>query len=129
MTMRMKMAPVFLAVALSLAACSESPVEPVPDPMVSGAWTGTSQGFTLNLTLSEGIGGAVAGSGNIAGGDLNTALIVRQGSHSYPHLTLVLGSQGYEDFNFAAQLVSATQMAGTINGSGFDDFNFNLTKR
>lgn len=119
-----------LAVMLAAQACGDdSPAAPEPDPVVSGSWTGTSQGITLNLVLSEGTGGAVAGSGNMSGGDLNVALIVRQGTHVYPNVTLVLGAQGYEDLNFAGRLTSATAMAGTLNGSGFDDFNFNLVKR
>jgi hypothetical protein len=96
---------------------------------VSGSWTGTSAGVTLNLTLSEGIGGGVSGSGNITGGDENLALIVRQGSHVHPDLTLVLGAMGYEDINFAGRMSGETQITGTLNGSGFDNFNFNLGRR
>ncbi len=117
--------------ALLGAGCGDSSTEPepVPDPVVSGSWSGTSQGFTLNLTLNEGIGGAVSGSGNMTGPDGNLALIVRQGTHSYPNLSLVLGAAGYEDLNFAGKLVTETMISGTLNGSGFDDFNFNLTKQ
>lgn len=130
MNRRVWTAPVVLALMLAAQACGgDGPVAPEPDPVVSGSWTGTSQGVTLNLVLSEGIGGAVAGSGNMSGGGLNVALIVRQGTHVYPNLTLVLGAQGYEDFNFAGRLTSGTAMTGTLNGSGFDDFNFNLVKR
>ena len=117
--------------ALGLGGCGgESATEPPPPPpTVSGAWSGTSQGVTLNLTLVEGAGGAVSGSGNIVGTDANMALTVRQGSHAYPDLSLVLGATGYQDMNFAARLGSATQMTGTLNGSGFDNFNLNLNKR
>lgn len=110
-----------------LTACGDSTTEPEPDPVVTGSWSGTSQGATLNLTLSEGVGGAVSGSGNIVGSD-NIALTVRQGTHSYPNLSLVLGAQGYEDMNFAGRLLSEDEIAGTLNGSGFDDFNLNLTR-
>jgi len=118
-----------LTMALALAACGDGATEPEPDPTVSGSWTGTSQGVTLNLTLAEGLGGAVAGSGNVVGPDDNIALIVRQGVHVYPDLTLVLGATGFTDMNFTGRLSSGTQMAGTLNGSGFDSFNLNLTKR
>lgn len=130
MRRRVWIAAAWVAVLLAAGACSgDGPVAPEPDPVVSGSWTGTSQAITLNLVLSEGIGGAVSGSGNMSGGDLNFALIVRQGTHVYPDLTLVLGAQGYEDFNFTGRLTSATAMTGTLNGSGFNDFDFNLVKR
>ena len=118
-----------VALALAATACKDNSTGPAAPPTVSGSWSGTSQGLTLNLTLSEGVGGAVSGSGNIAGGGLNLALVVRQGTHVDPNLTLILGATGYEDMNFAARLSSATQMTGTLNGSGFDNYNLNLTKR
>lgn len=117
------------ALLLATAGCGDSGTEPRADPTVSGSWTGTSQGVTVNLVLNEGTGGAVAGSGNISGGELNLALIVRQGTHAYPNLTLVLGAQGYEDMNFTGTLLSETQIAGTLNGSGFDGFNLNLARQ
>lgn len=121
--------PLMMALALSAAACKDSGTAPEPDPTVSGSWSGTSQGLTMNLTLSEGVGGAVSGSGNIVGDADNLALIVRQGTHVYPNLTLILGATGFQDLNFTARLSSATQMTGTLNGSGFDNFNLNLTKK
>jgi len=117
-----------LAMVLALAACGDNGTEPEL-PTVSGSWSGTSQGITLNLTLSEGVGGAVAGSGNIAGPDSNISLIVRQGTHAHPDVSLVLGAQGYEDMNFAGRMSGETQITGTLNGSGFDNFNFNLGRR
>jgi hypothetical protein len=117
------------AMVLATTACGDSGTGPETPPSVSGSWTGTSAGMTLNLTLSEGIGGAVSGSGNIAGGDENLALTVRQGSHVHPDLTLVLGAMGYEDINFVGRMGSEDVMAGTLNGSGFDDFDLNLARR
>jgi hypothetical protein len=128
-TLRASAAPMLLALVLTAAACKDSPTVADAPPDVSGSWSGTSQGVALNLTLSEGIGGAVSGSGNIAGGTDNLALIVRQGTHVDPNLSLILGATGYEDMNFAGRLSSETQMTGTLNGSGFDNFNFNLTRR
>jgi hypothetical protein len=130
MSRRARMLPLLLALTLPLAACGDSSAEPEPPPpTVTGSWTGTSQSITLNLTLSEGLGGSVAGSGNIVGPDRNIALIVRQGTHVYPDLTMILGATGYTDMNFTGRLSGATQMSGTLNGSGFDNFNLNLTKR
>ena len=117
-----------LAMALAPAACGDSATAP-EIPTVSGSWSGTSQGLTLNLTLSEGAGGAVAGSGNISGGGYNLALIVRQGTHNDPAVSLILGATGYEDMNFAGRMSSEMDITGTLNGSGFDNFNFNLTKK
>ena len=56
-----------LAVVLAVAGCGDGGTGPEVPPVVSGSWSGTSQGITLNLTLLEGIGGSVSGSGNIAG--------------------------------------------------------------
>ena len=110
---------VLLLLPLLLAACGDSPSEPEPDPVVSGSWTGTSQGIMLNLTLSEGVGGTVSGSGNLSGTQDNLALTVRQGT----------GASGYEDMNCAGRLLAEDEIAGTLNGSGFDDFNLNLQRR
>lgn len=118
-----------LALPPLLAACGDSATEPEPDPLVTGSWSGTSQGVTLNLTLTEGVGGSVSGSGNMAGSLDNLALVVRQGTHSYPSLSLVLAATGYEDLNFAGRLLSEDEISGTLNGSGFDDFNLNLRRR
>ena len=118
---------IFLPVVLL--ACGDSTTEPEPDPLVTGAWSGTSQGVALNLTLSEGAGGSVSGSGNLAGPSDNFSLIVRQGTHSHPSLSLVLGATGYEDINFTGQVLGENQLSGTLNGSGFDDFNLNLSQR
>ncbi len=117
-----------LALVLALAACGDNGTEPEL-PTVSGSWSGTSQGMTLNLTLSEGVGGAVSGSGNIAGPDGNISLIVRQGTHAHPDVSLVLGTQGYQDMTFSGRMSGDTQITGTLNGSGFDNYNFNLGRR
>lgn len=118
-----------LVLSMSVAACGgDSPTEPEPDPTVSGSWSGTSQGLTLNLVLTEGVGGTVSGSGNVSGPDGNIALTVRQGTHTYPNLSLILGATGFEDMNFSGRLTSETTISGTLNGSGFDDFDFNLVK-
>jgi len=118
-----------LALALAPVGCGDSGTGPELPPTVTGSWSGTSQGVTLNLTLSEGVGGAVAGSGNIAGPDGNISLIVRQGTHAHPDVSLVLGTQGYQDMTFSGRMSGETQIAGTLNGSGFDNFNFNLGRR
>ena len=117
------------ALALSTAACGRDSTAPDAPPSVSGSWSGSSAGITLNLTLQEGTDGAVSGSGNMDTGLDNLALVVRQGTHVDPNLTLILGATGYQDMNFTATVTSATQMAGTLNGSGFSDFDLNLVKR
>jgi hypothetical protein len=119
---------VMTAMALSAGSCGNGATAPEP-LTVSGSWSGTSQGVTLNLVLLEGVGGGVSGSGNLVGSTDNLALVVRQGTHADPNLTLVLGATGYQDMNFSARLTSANEMAGTLNGSGFDNFNLNLMRR
>ena len=36
---------------------------------------------------------------------------------------------GYEDMNFTGRMSGETLISGTLNGSGFDDFNVNLGRR
>ncbi|MFQ5538646.1 MAG: hypothetical protein ACE5GJ_14490 [Gemmatimonadota bacterium] len=116
-------------VLLAAGACGDTPAEPEPDPVVSGSWKGSSLGITLSLVLAEGLGGAVSGSGNVSAPDLTVALTVRQGTHTYPNLSLVLGAVGYEEMNFSGKLVTETLITGTLNGSGFEDFDINLAKQ
>ena len=120
--------PLALTASL-LAGCGDSPSEPEPDPVVSGSWSGASQGLTLNLTPNEGVGGAVSGSGNTASEVDNHALTVQQGTHTYPNLSLVLGASGFQSLNLTGRMVSEDGISGTLNGSGFDDFNLNLRRR
>ena len=118
-----------LIACLALAGCgSDTIVEPDPDPMVSGSWSGQTGDLTLDLTLTEGSGGSVSGNGVIADSQSNIAVIVRAGTHVYPNLSLTLGSTGYTDFNFTGQLVSATLIAGSLSGGTVSSLDINLTK-
>lgn len=117
-----------LALALVATGACDGGTAPDSDPMVSGVWSGSSMGITLDLTLAEGDGGAIAGSGHIGGGGLNVALDVSQGTHVDPNVSLLLSAQGYEDMNFSGRMVSDNEISGTLNGSGFSDFNLNLRK-
>jgi len=57
-----------LFASVGTAGCGDNGTDlPPPPPEVSGSWSGTSQGVTMNLTLVQGAGGAVSASGNIAG--------------------------------------------------------------
>lgn len=111
-------------VALAAASCGDD-----PDPTVSGAWLGISQGVTLQLTLSQNDMGTVTGSGTIASEATTTALTVGSGTHVYPNLSLTLQLTGFEDMNYTGTLSSPTTISGSLNGSGFDDFAINLEKQ
>ena len=58
--------PLIAALALSLASCGSS-TSPKASRSVSGSWSGTSQGLTLNLVLAEGTGVEIDGRGFVKG--------------------------------------------------------------
>jgi hypothetical protein len=113
-----------LPLCVILAACGDDAIEPEADPTVSGIWSGTSGATTLTLTMNEAADGTVTGSGGLAG----VALGIRSGTHVFPNLSLVLAPLGAQDADFTGTVTSATTIEGTLNGSGFINENFNLTK-
>ena len=88
-----------------------------PDP--AGSWTSSSDGSTLTMVLANS-SGAVTGSGVFAAGTASLALTIT-GAYSASATTVSLSMQaaGFQTLNFSGQLISAKQMVGTLNGSGF----------
>ena len=119
---------VFLPLFAILAACGSDATAPEPDPAVTGSWSGTGSGFTLQLTLNEQPDGSVAGSGSITLATGPIALTVLSGTHAFPNLSLTLGATGLLDINLTGTVTSATMITATLNGSGFSDESIDLTK-
>ena len=122
---------VLLPIVATLAACGSGDDATGPDLTltVTGSWTGTTGQITLQLTLSEQAGGNVVGSGNISAPGVSFALTVLNGTHAYPSLSLTLGATGVEDMNLSGTVTSATTIAATLNGSGFNNVNITLNKQ
>jgi hypothetical protein len=99
-----------------------------PDPVVTGNWSGSTGGISLNRTLVEDEAGGVSGSGIISSALAAVEIVVRLGAHSYPNLSLILGAVEIEDFNYTGQLVSATLLSGEITGGGLFDVDISLLK-
>jgi len=97
-----------------------------------GSWSGPVKDnsgtaiATMTLTLTE-TTGTVAGSGNLSGNGVAEAVTVT-GTYAEPHLSLALSAQGFSDINLTAT-VAATQMTGTLNGSGFVSSAITLTRQ
>lgn len=127
MKRRFYLLPLIAAVAFAFTACSSS-TTPATSLPISGDWVGNSSGLTLSLKLLDSKG-TVTGSGVFAVDTASLALTVSQGTHVKTNVSLVLSSPGYQDMNFSGVLSSKTQMAGALNGSGFNNFNLNLTKQ
>ena len=107
----------YLLLCLALAACGDSPTQPTIT--LTGAWSGTIDGQTLYLVLSEGAGGTVTGTGSLTyPGEGGVALTVRSGTHVTPNVSLVLEASGYDDTSFTGT-VTASEIQAYLNGSGF----------
>jgi hypothetical protein len=115
-----------MALALLLGACRDS-TGPRSATM-TGSWSGSSGGVTLNMILSEGSGGAITGTGSIAGEGGSLALTI-SGTHPHPNVGLTLASPGFDPMNFAGTFVNNNLVSGTLNGSGFLDFAITLHRQ
>ena len=117
----------------TMLACSESAVEPEPDPTVTGSWITTSVSSpTLLITMNEQANGSVIGSGTIEGSADTRAFTISSGVHVFPNLSLTLSATGFEDLNLTVDtspLTSSTLISATLNGSGFDNVNIQLFKQ
>jgi hypothetical protein len=113
-----------LPLCMMLAACGDGGTE--PNPNVTGTWGGQSGATTLTLTLIEASDGTVTGSGNVANPQ-NAALALRAGTHVFPNLSLTLAPFGFTDVDLIGT-VTATTIAATLNGSGFNNLAIELTR-
>ena len=109
----------FLAtIGMFIMGCGDDPVAPVPDPSMTGKWSGAASGFVVTLVLSE-TETQVSGSGTIADG--NNVPLTISGTNVYPNVSLNLAAQGFDSFNFTGRFSDANTIPGALNGSGFAD--------
>jgi hypothetical protein len=111
----------------ALVGCGDDPVV-VEDPTVTGSWIGTTGTTTLLLTMNEAASGAVTGGGSLT--DASTvALTISSGTHVFPNLTLTITATGFSDLNLTGTVTSATSIAASLNGSGYENEAINLAKQ
>jgi len=108
-----------------LAACGGDSTAPVAS--VAGSWSGSSNGGTLTMTLTQ-ADGSISGNGQINGPGGAEALVVN-GTFAAPTLSVSLTAQGFEPINLTASLVNKTQLVGALNGSGFSNLSIVLNKQ
>lgn len=114
------------AVFLAIAACSDSTGPEAPS--LTGQWSGTSQGITLTVTLSEDASGALSGSGtfSVTGGAIAVTIT---GSHAHPAVSFTLTANGIEDSNYSGTVTSPDRIDGSLSGSGFNAFQIPLVRQ
>lgn len=112
-------------ILLLLAACFEA-AGPELEPTVDGSWIGQSQGLLIALDLEQ-RNGVVTGTGTVLRG-LPIEFTVRNGSHTFPNLSLVGDpGPGYASFRLMGE-VTEGRIAATLEGSGFMDFDVHLAR-
>jgi hypothetical protein len=116
---------IFAVLAVALLACGGDSTAPKLTD-VTGAWTGTSGGVSMSLTLVQ-TGTTVTGSGNLTGGTTAIA-VTASGTYAPPNLSLTLQSPGYQPINYAGTLANPDLINGTLNGSGFTNIALPITK-
>lgn len=119
-----------LVIGLTFAACGDDPTEP-EIPSISGSWAGETSGggYSVIMTLSGDANGQVSGTGSdeFTGG---TSEITVTGLYSYPIVSLVIASEGYNDINFSGEIsADGTRIIGQLNGSGFNNAAITLTRQ
>lgn len=125
--------PLLLAGFLAFVACGGSePVAPPPPPTASGNWiaTITASGLTIavNLSLSQDANMAVTGGGTFAAATSSAVSV--SGFHNFPTVSLTVTSSGFQDMNYSGTMsADGTRITGTLNGSGFQNAQMNLTKQ
>ena len=116
---------VLLIPLLLLAGClNPTSLEP---PTMSGSWSGTADGVVVTFASTE-IRQTVSGDGHASMGTESIPLTVA-GTHVYPNVILTVGIQGVGSVSFAGEFVSDDQVNGSLNGSGFEDAPFVLTRQ
>lgn len=103
---------------LGLLACggASSSVAPPPALNPAGTWQGVNGNTTIRLTLSN-TGGTITGNAQFTQGATPSTMNVA-GSVAGSTVTLTFAQSGVQPITFAGN-VSATQLTGTLNGSGY----------
>lgn len=109
----------------ALAACSGGDAV-APPPVLNATWTGTTNGQTFSMILTEN-GGSVTGSGTLTNTPSGTLALTVTGSYASPNVSLSMTSGLHPAINLTA-VVAGKTMTGTLQGSGFTGDAITLTK-
>jgi hypothetical protein len=120
---------------LAITACGSDSSEPTlpAKPSVTGTWRATvtgSSGTSSNITVTlnhDTISNAITGSGSFSQGTASAVLTV-QGFYATPQVTLTMSAQGFQSMT-ATATHNASQIVGTLNGSGFSNAALVLSKQ
>lgn len=95
---------------------------------LTGTYSGSGQGITLNLTLND-ASNAITGSGTIADGT-NTFAITASGTFNAPNVNLTLTSPQLQEPIMLTGTVSnnGSSINATLNGSGLTNITLTLTR-
>ncbi len=118
-----------LLVCLSLSACGDSAgPERAAKVNITGRWEGSVQAASLTLTLvHDTMYGGVSGAGYMADATFETTLAA-DGVFADSIVTLNLSSSGVDVFSMTG-IRRAAIISGTLNGSGFVNTPFQLSKK
>lgn len=138
--MRKALYAIVLVASLALlAGCGGESLTPSTADL-SGGWSGSSEGVTLNLTLSEDMEGNLTGSGSISGETESFSVTVSNGTHSGSSFSMQLDAgEGVENATYSGTVVVSEGTGGTgpsdqvlldgsLNGSGFNNFQITLSR-
>lgn len=121
----MKPLALITALIVLFSGCSDT-TAPAP-PTMAGSWTGTFESSTITFTAAEN-DQTISGNGYISNGGQASSLTI-SGTHAHPHVALTVQLAGFQDIAFSGEFVSDTEVSGRLNGSGFNDYQFVLTKQ
>jgi hypothetical protein len=105
---------------------------------MAGTWTGTLIGFPFIMNLAQPAGGVITGTWSQPGtgysGQLDPAAINRIDGNAAVtmRIKVTVGGPrgGFNDFTFTGTMEpSGTRLTGSLNGSGFNNEPFSLTKQ
>jgi hypothetical protein len=122
----MKQHAVVLILVLFAGCAKDDPTAPVPLPLPpssTGTWSiSLDVGFAGTLKISE-QETMVDGTGTFLG--LSTNVL---GENHYPKIAFTVSSAGYKPAYFTGSFSTTKIITGVLNGSGFANTNFTLTK-
>lgn len=117
-------------VAIVAAACDGGPSEPEapPRPNVSGVWEAEYGGATFEMTLvHDTLQNTLAGTGLLVVPDETLALVIT-GTYTGSRVTTTWTTSGFHPLNFSGEHAGSL-IAGTLNGSGFQNVAVTFGKR
>lgn len=111
-------------VVLALGCGGDDPSGP-SGAQIDGTWSGTTENGTLNMTLNE-TNGDITGDGVLSVGNHSVALTL-DGTLTASTVAITGSAPGFDPFDIGATVAGNT-MTGTIDGTGFDQVSFSLTR-